>query len=222
MRLVAMAPRLRAPVTFTLGIMGLTTNAAERFFRCYEIHCVDPDQDSLFNLLNSIHSLNDKMKKEFQSDFLNSREFLALKALRNLFHHKEELLHEVRAIAAQDIPPLTTDLMFLCLVPRSLVEDAINEIGNKYRDQQAPMIREVLHCYRNVVNINPCIFNFAVHVYEKLNELNVHLDSAEYMAIKNSYMFEEQNGYSHFVTGKISCGISDVETVLAKVFADVA
>ena len=209
-------------MTSTLGIMGLTKNAGERFFRCYEIHCVDPDQDSLFNLLNSMHSLNDKMKKEFGSDFLDLKEFLALKALRNLFHHKEELLHEVRTIAAQDIPPISSDLLFLCLVPRSLIEEAINEIGNKYRDQQEPMIREVLHWYGNVVNINPCIFNFAVHVYETLNELNVHLDSDEYMTLEKSYMFEEQNGYSHFVTGKISCSVSDVETVLAKVFADVA
>lgn len=205
-----------------LDIMGRTTNAAERFFRLYEIHCVDPGQDSLFNLLNSMHSLNDKMKKEFQSDFLNLKEFVALKALRNLFHHKEELLHEVRAIAAQDIPPISSDLLFLCLVPRSLIEESINEIERKYRDRQEPMIREVFHWYGNVVNINPCIFNFAVHVYERLNELNVHLDSDEYMAVESSYMFEEQNGYSHFVTGKISCNVGNVETVLARVFADVA
>lgn len=201
--------------------MKLTANAADRFFRCYEIHCIAPDQDSLFNLLNSAHSLNDKMKREFGTDFFGAKEFVALKALRNLFHHKGELLNEVRSIAAQDLPPITSDLMFLCLVPRSLVEEAISEIGQKYKDQEEPIVREILHWYGGVVNINPCVFNFAVHVYEKVKELDMNLSSDGYMTIENGYLFEELNGYPHFVTGEISCGAGDVEAVLKTVFSNV-
>lgn len=201
--------------------MKLTENAADRFFRCYELHCVAPDQDSLFNLLNSAHSLNDKIQKEVGTDFFGVKEFVAIKALRNLFHHKGELLNEVRSIAALDLPLIHSDLMFLCLVPRTIVEEAISEIGQKYKDQEEPIIREVLHWYGSVVNINPCVFNFAVHVYERVEELKMNLSSDGYMTIKGSYHFEERNNYSHFVSGKISCNAGDVETVLTTVFADV-
>lgn len=201
--------------------MKLTAAAAERFFRCYEQHCVAPDKDSLFNLLNSAHSLNDKMKKELGSDLFGVDEFVAIKSLRNLFYHKEELLHEIRTIAAQDIPPIISDLVFLCLVPSSLAEDAIFEIGQKYRAQEEPIIRRVFHWYGNVVNINPCIFNFAVHVYEKTKELGLGLNSDEYMNIENSYLLEERNGYSHFISGEILCRTGDIEAVLKRVFADV-
>ncbi|WP_051190081.1 hypothetical protein [Laribacter hongkongensis] len=178
--------------------------------------------DSLFNLLNSAHSLNDKMKSELSSDFFDTNEFVAIKALRNLFHHKQELLHEVRAIAAQDIPPIISDLLFLCLVPRSLVEEAISEVAPKYKAREEAIIRKTFHWYGNVVNINPCIFNFAIHVYEKTKELGLSLSSDEYMNIEESYLLEEQNGYSHFITGQLSCRVGDVETVLKTVFADVA
>lgn len=162
------------------------------------------------------------MKREFGTDFFGVKEFVALKALRNLFHHKGELLNEVRSIAAHDLPPITSDLLFLCLVPRRLVEEAISEIGQKYKNQDEPIVREILHWYGDVVNINPCVFNFAVHVYEKVKELDMNLSSDGYVTIENSHLFEELNGYSHFVTGEISCGAGDVEAVLTTVFADVA
>jgi hypothetical protein len=68
--------------------------AAERFFRFYHRYCIEPDQDTLFNLLNSIHSLNDRLKKATGEHFYECYEFLTLKALRNLFHHEAELVNE--------------------------------------------------------------------------------------------------------------------------------
>jgi len=35
----------------------------ERFFRLYNKFCNQQDADSLFNLLNAIHSLNDRLNK---------------------------------------------------------------------------------------------------------------------------------------------------------------
>ena len=196
-------------------------SAADRYFRCYEAHCVKPDVDTLFNLLNALHSLNDKLQKFCKADFFTVKEFIALQALRNLFHHKEELLSEIRVVAAQDLPPLLTDLLFLCLVPRSLVEQAIAEIGDNRRVQNEPVIRSVLKWYRNVVNINPCIFNFSVHVFEKFETLGLNLTSTAYESFKNSYEFELQNGHSHFISGDISCHAGSVDAALSTVFADV-
>jgi hypothetical protein len=202
---------------------GLITiaSAADRYFRCYAAHCVKPDIDTLFNLLNALHSLNDKMRKSCEDDFFSVKEFVALQALRNLFHHKEELLSEMRVVAAQILPPLTTDLLFLCLVPRSLVEQAIAEIGEKRKAQDELTIRSILKWYGNVVNINPCIFNFSVYVFEKSESLGLALTSTAYQSFKESYDFESTNGHSHFVSGDISCHVGSVDEVLSKVFADV-
>jgi hypothetical protein len=62
--------------------------AAERYFRLYHCHCVEPDQDTLFSLLNAAHSLNDRLSKELKVDFYSCNEFVPLQALRNLFHHQ--------------------------------------------------------------------------------------------------------------------------------------
>lgn len=200
---------------------GLSVSAAERFFRAYNIHCVTPDRDSLFNLLNAAHSLNDRLRKEFNADFFSLKEFIAIKALRNLFHHQDELLSGVRLVAAVNIPAIVTDLLFLCVVRKSLVERAIAGIDVKRRSQQEPLVRAALKWYGDVVNINPCIFNFAVHVHERVMELDLELDCPAYTKIQESYDFEERNGHAHFVSGNISCHAGSVESVLKTLFADV-
>ncbi len=200
---------------------GSGASAAERFFRTYEVHCVAPNQDSLFNLLNSAHSLNDRLRKEFKADFFSVKEFAAIKALRNLFHHQDELLSEVQVVAAERLPAIATDLLFLCLVQRPLVERAIAGISSKYRSEQESLVRAALKWYGNVVNINPCIFNFAVHVHERVKSLGMQLDCPAHAAFKQSYDREERNGHSHFVSGDISCHAGSVEAVLKTVFADV-
>lgn len=201
---------------------AIAASAADRYFRFYEVHSVKPDVDSLFNLLNALHSLNDKLRKFFEVDFFAVKEFVALQALRNFFHHKEELVSEVRIVAAKDLPPLLTDLLFLCLVQSSLVEQSIAEINDKRRVQDEPVIRSVLKQYGSVVNINPCIFNFSVHVFEKSEDLGLNLTSSGYNSFKNSYEFELLNGYSHFISGDISCHAGSVDAVLSTLFEDIA
>ena len=104
--------------------------AGERFFRLYHRHCVSPDDDTLFNLLNAIHSLNDKLHKATSDNFFDCHEFIMLKALRNLFHHEAELINEVRSISVANLP-ISTDLMFLCLVPSNLVFKSIDRLDKK-------------------------------------------------------------------------------------------
>ncbi|MBJ7263086.1 MAG: hypothetical protein JHC61_04825 [Burkholderiaceae bacterium] len=199
----------------------LVASAADRFFRTYEAHCVAPDVDTLFNLLNALHSLNDKFKRACNSDFFDLKEFVALKALRNLFHHEDELRSEIKLVAAQDIPPISTDLLFLCLIPRGLVEKAISGIDKKRRKQDEPVVRNALKWYGNVVNINPCIFNCAVHVFQKTAGIGIELHSEAYVAFRQSYEFEEIEGHDHFVTGDIACHAGSIEKILQTLFADV-
>lgn len=195
--------------------------ASERVFRLYHTHCLSPSLDTLFNLLNAIHSLNDKLGNAKLGGFFDIQEFITLKALRNLFHHQEELVNELRIIPVQDLPPITTELLYLCLVPSNLVEDAILTIPAKYRTDEEPVIKSVLCWYGAVVNINPCIFNFMVKAFEYLENKGIELSGNEYLDFAASYELETENGYSHFVTGEIGCHAGSVEEVLKKAFASV-
>lgn len=195
--------------------------AGERFFRVYHKHCVKPDKDTLFNLLNSIHGLNDKVRKATGGLFFGCNEFIALKALRNLFHHEVELVNEVRIIPVEKLPLLSTDSLFLCLVPRDLVLQSFEQLERKRRAHEEGIIRSTLKWYGNVVNINPCVFNFAVHVFEKLQALGVQVGGDEYAEFQARYEFEEEAGHSHFISGDIICHAGSVEQVLAVAFANV-
>ena len=205
----------------TGALMESCQAAGERFFRLYHKHCVEPDKDTLFNLLESIHSLNDRLRKATDVHFFDCNEFVALKALRNLFLHEAELVNEARIIPVEKLPLVSTDLLFLCLVPSRLVLLSFEQLDRKRRAHEEETIRSTLKWYRNVVNINPCVFNFAVHDFEKLMERGVQIGGDEYAKFQASYESEEKAGRSHFITGDIICHAGSVEEVLAVAFANV-
>lgn len=188
--------------------------ALDRFFRAYYAQCVSPTEDTLFNFLNGMHSLNDKMNKYCSTSLFGSQNFIALKALRNLFHHHAELVHCARFIRAQELPPLTTDLAILCLVERSLVERAAHL--KQERDPQAVMTG--FKVYGTIANIQPAIFNVAVDIFEVIKEVKVSPSSEAYQEFEASYWAEEVHGHSHRVSGDIFCRAGDVNEVLKKAF----
>jgi hypothetical protein len=190
-------------------------------FRSYHSHCLRPDRDSLFNLLNAAHSFNDRLQKATGADFFEHDEFVALKALRNLFHHEAELVSEVRSIAVAGVPAISSDLLYLCLIPSTLVARSIDQLAPKRRPIDEPRIRSALKWYGSVVNVNPCIFNFMVHVFERVRSLHGRLTSEEYEEFAASYAYETAQGHSHFVTGDIACHAGSVQEVLARAFASV-
>ena len=55
--------------------------AAERLFRSYERHCTIGDQDALFDFLNALHSLGDKVNALGRPNLTSSENFVALRAL---------------------------------------------------------------------------------------------------------------------------------------------
>jgi hypothetical protein len=193
------------------------TAAIDRFFRSYFNHSVAADQDTLLNLLNALHGLNDKLQKDVGRNLFASGNFIALKALRNLFHHHVELVHEIKIIPVSDLPPMTTDLLVVCLVPANLIERAAAETDRKYREQ----VRSAFGAFKpygSIVNIQPCVFNVAVDVFELVADLDVTPTSDEYTAFEESYQFEECNGHDHRVSGDILCSAGSVTEVLQTVF----
>lgn len=187
--------------------------AADRFFRLYSKHCMEPDEDTLFALLNALHSFNDKFRSANMGSLFDSTNFIALKALRNLFHHETELLHEIKIIPARDLPAITTDLVVVCLVERSLVERAA-----RHNKNEQDRVMSAFKWYGSIANIQPSVFNVAVDVFEAIQPLDPTPSSSSYLDFEASYEFEETNGHAHRVTGDILSHACDVDEVLRLVF----
>lgn len=190
-------------------------DAAARLFRAYQRHCIAADLDTLFATLNALHSLNDRLRKAVGDDFHKFDEFIALKALRNLTHHEEEVRSNVRVVPA----PGLSDLITLCVVRRDQVESAIAGSDRRWRESTKIACERTFHWYGPAVNINPCLFNFMVHAYELLEAEAVMPDDEAAWAFRESYQFEAENGYSHFVDGRISAHSADVSAILSSVVA---
>ncbi len=196
--------------------IATTAAASERFFRLYERHCVEPNEDTLFSLLEASHSLNDRMKVGANQNFFEVSQFTALKCLRNYFHHHQELRHLVTLAPIGDYP-VSTDLMFICVVPRTSVEAAIDETMPRHRDVTRQACQDLFHWYGPVVNINPCIFNFVVLAYERLRDADIPLSGTSVERFRASYEHEERNGIPHLVNGRISTSAGNVEELISAI-----
>jgi hypothetical protein len=190
------------------------SSAAERFFRSYFKHCTSPDEDSLFLYLNSLHSFNDKIRNIGAGDLFSSQNFVGLKALRNLFHHEAELLHDIKIIPTEGLPVIATKLAMVCLVEGALVERAARQKGERHPAQ----VLSAFKWYGTIVDIQPSVFNVAVDVFEKARSLSIELSSEAYIAFESSYRLEEEYGHAHRVTGDIHCLASDVDEVMRTIF----
>jgi hypothetical protein len=178
--------------------------AVDRLFRAYDGYLEDKSKDTLFLLLNALHSLDDRLRPQYGRLFFDIPEYVALKALRNHQHHAGEVKFVLTGTAIADLA-MPTDLVFACLMSAADRDAAINGSGTRYRDAVRDAFTSSTRDYGEVVDINPCIFNCVVRVYEVLCKHDLTSDSKEFAEMPQSYEFEQQEGYSHFVTGQIVC-----------------
>lgn len=190
--------------------------AAGRLFRVYERHCQEPDLDTLFEVLTAVHSLNDRLKKATGHDLHEIEEFIALKVLRNFAHHEEEVLANVRVIPV----PAYSDLIWMCIVRRDQVERAIENVKTKWRDGSRMACEAQFHWYGEAVNINPCLFNLVVRIYEMLLAIEVFPPEEDVASMQESYEFEEAEGHSHFVDGRLTANVAELDAILSQVVAE--
>ncbi len=190
--------------------------AAGRLFRVYERHCQEPGPDTLFEVLTAIHSLNDRLKKATGRDLHEIEEFIALKVLRNFAHHEEEVLANVRMIPV----PAYSDLFCMCIVRRDQVERAIENVKKKWRDGSRAACEAQFHWYGEAVNINPCLFNLVVRIYELLLTIEVFPPEEDVASMQESYEFEEAEGHSHYVGGRLTANVAELDAVLSQVAAE--
>jgi len=186
--------------------------AASRFFRGYNQYCQKANSDSLFALLNSMHSLGDRVEAVTGRDLLEFDEYRALKGLRNLSQHKEDVRSNFRNNPANTL----SDLAFMCIVRRDQVENSIADVQEKWRSNAQNSCENCFHWYGPAVNIYPCIFNLGVRFYELLLELDLLPENESIVAFKESYDYETAGEISHYVDGKFTAPIGKVEAILAE------
>ena len=194
--------------------------SVDRFYRAYSKYLHSYDNDSLFNLLNSLHSLSDKLKSDFCVDLLKMNEFVTLKTIRNHLHHQSEMNNALTTIPLEEITPLQTDLLFMCLIAKDDLDSSIEGVSKKYIQQTKAIIYKTVHFYGHVVNISHVIFNMAAKLMVILGENKISGVSKEYLYNHERMVFDISNGYSVTVCGKIYSSINNVgkiEDILLKV-----
>jgi hypothetical protein len=172
----------------------------KRFFKYYSAYCQSPDSDAVREVLASIYSVNDKVRKAGYPNFFDSDEFLAIKAVRNYAIHQAEIYNEARALPMISPVPIQADLNILCLIPRDVV-DAICENTNR---EGETAIKSTCIYYKKYVDIYPCIFNFGVQLFLYTEDNSLEVNSSEYLEFKNSIEYERKHNYPHYVSGGFS------------------
>ncbi|VVS90988.1 hypothetical protein [Desulfoluna spongiiphila] len=179
--------------------------SVDRFYRLYMKYVHEYDFDSLFNLLNALHSLNDKLKliKKHKVNLYDFEEFLTLKAIRNYLYHQEDARNRLIVAPISPDMPFQTDLAILCLITKSDLDAAINGIEKRFRKDHKEIINKMVHFYGDTVNISHVIFNMASKLILFLNENGIHGKSEEYLENKMAVESDINNDYSITVSGKL-------------------
>lgn len=179
------------------------TPAIDRLFRAYDNYCIYWSKDSLFQLLNSLHSLDDRFAAKHGRIMLELREYIALKAIRNHYHHAGEVRNviKVKSLVGANV---SSDLLYACLINNADVEAAISGVAVKYRRDTTDAINISFKKWGAVWDINPAVFNCVVRVYELGIALGLAGVGKEFLEFDSQYKWEAANGYSHYVTGVIS------------------
>lgn len=190
--------------------------AVGRLFRTYDRHCQASTLDSLFETLTALHSLNDRLRGADCPDLHQFEEFVALKVLRNFAHHEDELHANVRVTPT----PAISDLLFMCLVRHDQVTRAIENVSKKWIAPSRTACENCFHWYGEAVNINPCLFNLMVRIYEMVLSEELEPPATDIASFRTSYEFEEEGGHEHFVDGRLTGHAADLQELLDSVVAE--
>ena len=187
--------------------------SVDRFYRSYSKYLESYDEDALFIFLNSLHSLNDRLKSDHSLDLFEMDEFVVLKAIRNYIHHQGEISSKLISFSAANVQPIQTDLAFLCLIMKSDLDEVIEGIHKKFRKDHEEIIGSTVHYYGSVVNLGHVIFNMAAKLMVFLDENAIKGSSKDFLRNQECMKFDMENGLSITVSGRIYSHVNNVGKV---------
>lgn len=194
------------------------TPAIDRLFRAYGAYCQAWTEDTLFQVLTALHSLDDRLRDKHGRVLFDIPEYVALKALRNYYHHRGEVEHVLR-VKPVDRLVVTTDLLHVCLVSIADCRAAVQATDKKYREAAAEAIERTFKVWGEVVDINPAVFNCVVKVYETLKRLGCRGESEVFEEFERQYDWETAQEHSHYVTGAVTLPAAQVEAYVRQMQA---
>ena len=169
-----------------------------RYFNIYGSFCSSPSNETVNDIVSSAYRCNEKLKKASynRNSFGLDMSFFVLRALRNHFTHSGDLDLEIKGFNDEYIALLKPELLFVCLIPRKILNSAINMSENYELSIKANNAFQQIGDY---VDIHPFIFNFSVKLFEKAFRLKLDVSSDMYSSMKESYKVEKVYGEEHFV-----------------------
>ena len=187
--------------------------AVARLCRAYVAFLESPTDDALFNWSNALHSMHDRVPQVMRDGLFKVNEFVAMKALRNHFHHGGEVPHRVKPLKIGDLP-LVSELGILCLIDRAAAAEAIQAIFPKFKATEQPMAEKALKWYGQCVDLYPAIFNLMVHFVLLAEQHSVTPDDEAFKRLAAAVQYDKANGYPVTVTGDILCHAGLVDELL--------
>ena len=194
--------------------MEQLTKEVNRYFRLYSDFCESPNEEVVNNLVSSAYRVNERLKKATfnKRTFGLDVDFFMLRALRNHFTHAGEIESDLKAFNKKIMMSLTPELLLVCLVPRKVINTAINKLNNF---ELAAKVSSQLQDLDGYIDIHPYIFNFSVKLFKESFILKLNIEGEGYKNIKRSYKVEEVYDIEHFIkpysldTLKLNSPLSD-------------
>jgi len=115
---------------------------------------------------------------------------------------------------------LHTAIFSSCVSFGDQVVRAIENVDKKWRDASRAACEAQFHWYGDAVNINPCLFNLMVRIYEMLLAVEVSPPEKDIASFDRSYQFEEEQGHSHYVDGHLTGHAAALDSILPQVIAE--
>lgn len=191
-----------------------------RAFKKFYRFCASSDADDLKDLLAVLCSSFEKIETLTGVKFKDNRRFIAMKALRNFSTHESELLNSSNALSIQGTTRTFSDVQLLCLIPQDTLTYVLNNLRSQFTKD---CINESVIAYKEFVDIYPSIFNLVVDLYFLTVKHSLNIDGDGFLSISNSIKFEKENGYSHYIRGRIiMLDGSDINIFLKESMIDIS
>ncbi len=170
----------------------------DRYFNLYGEFCEKPNGEVVNDLLSSAFRVNERLKKATfnKCSFGSDINFFVLRALRNHFTHAGEIDSNLKGINAELLRKLAPELTLVCLIPKKILNVAINKSENFELAKKANSQFQDIDGY---VDIHPFIFNFSVKLFEESFKRKLNIESDIYQVIKRSYKIEKVYEIAHLI-----------------------
>lgn len=171
-----------------------------RFFNRYYKFCESSDSDDLIDLLSTLSSAFEKLEKATDERFNKNQRLIAIKALRNFSTHESELLNESKALELHSPTMVYFEVKILCLIPLEAISYVLKNLRSKSTKKY---VRSNFIFYSKYVDIYPAIFNVAIDLFFAAERNSLDINGEGYSSISHAIEYERNNGYSHYIDGKI-------------------